>query len=144
MERSPEALAVARENATALDLAGRITFLEGDLFAPLAGELRGALDLLVSNPPYLDPALKESLPLEVSRHEPAAALFAEERGLATLRRIVDGAGAWLKTGARLGLELSPEQAGAVSEMLGKTGFFAAVEVLRDAQQKERFVVAVRK
>lgn len=141
VDLSPAALSVARENAAALGLAERLEFLEGDLFAPLASERRGTFDLVVSNPPYLDAARKAALPPEVREHEPPEALFAEEQGAGVLRRIAGEAGAWLRPGGALGLEVSPELAGAVRGFLEADGAFGELEVRRDAQRLERFVLA---
>lgn len=140
---SKDALAIARENAVNLKLDPRVTLLEGDLFAPLPPELKGSFDLIVSNPPYIDPAAKSTLQPEVRDHEPASALYAEERGLAIIRRIVSGAGEWLKPGGRLGLEIAPEQAGEVKALL-EAAAFSETEIRKDAQSRERMALALRR
>ncbi len=66
---SEAALAVARENARRLGLEGRVAFHHGDLLEPVA-RFAGRIDLVVSNPPYVDPADRESLAPEVRDHEP--------------------------------------------------------------------------
>jgi release factor glutamine methyltransferase len=70
---SPEALELARENAARL--GADVGFLEGDGLAPLADLGGRPFDLVVSNPPYVDPAQRASLAREVRDHEPALALF---------------------------------------------------------------------
>ncbi|MBI3828021.1 MAG: peptide chain release factor N(5)-glutamine methyltransferase [Planctomycetes bacterium] len=137
-----DALGIARENAVNLKLDARVSLLEGDCFAPLPPEQKGSFDLIVSNPPYIDPAQKAALQAEVRDHEPAAALYAEEHGLAVIRKIISGAGEWLKPGGRLGLEIAPEQAGEVKALLGTAGF-AEIEVRKDAQGRERMAMANR-
>ena len=83
---SPEALDLARANAAALGLAASITFAQGDLCAPLAG---GApLDLVLSNPPYVAEADRDSLAPEVGRWEPGLALFSGPQGLDAPRRLL--------------------------------------------------------
>ncbi len=62
-------------------------FSPGDLFEPFEGR---RFDIIVSNPPYVDPALKSSLQREIG-YEPEEALFADERGRSVLRRIIGSA-----------------------------------------------------
>jgi len=84
---SADALAVAAKNVAAHDLAGRITLLQGDLFAPVAGK---RYDLILANPPYVDAPGMAALPPEC-RHEPALALDGGPDGIAVVRRIIDNA-----------------------------------------------------
>ncbi len=74
---SEPALEVARENARRLDLEGRVAFHHGDLLGPVA-DLAGRVDVVVSNPPYVDPAERDALAPEVRDHEPATAIFAAD------------------------------------------------------------------
>ena len=69
---SPEAVALARENAGALGSTS--TVVEGDLLEPLPDALRGHVDAVVSNPPYVSPDVRDSLPPDV-RAEPELAVF---------------------------------------------------------------------
>jgi len=114
---SSAALAVARKNAEALGLAERVRFLAGDGFAPVAAE---RFDAIVSNPPYVPEADAAGLAPEL-RHEPALALFAPGDGTALLRRIAAEAGARLRPGGLLALELAPTQAGDVTQCLAAAG-----------------------
>ncbi|MFI5328637.1 MAG: hypothetical protein ACHQ7H_20555, partial [Candidatus Rokuibacteriota bacterium] len=75
------------------------------------GALSASLDMVVANPPYLRSAVIASLPPEVSRHEPRAALDGGPDGLGVLRRIVAGAPPVLKAGGWLLMEIGEEQAG---------------------------------
>jgi release factor glutamine methyltransferase len=125
------ALAVARANAAALELA-RVELLQGDWMACL-GERR--FHLLVSNPPYIaagDPALGQP---ELMR-EPRLALVAAEEGLAALRRIIAAAPAHLAAGGWLLLEHGATQAAAVAGALVARGF-AQVRSHRDLAGRER-------
>jgi release factor glutamine methyltransferase len=100
---SAAALAVARRNAARHRLAERITFLEGDLFAPLpAGK---AFDFIVSNPPYIPRAEIATLAPEVREHEPRLALDGGEDGFAVFDRLVAAASAHLKAGGHLLIEI---------------------------------------
>src|SRR5581483_5291352 len=85
---SPDALDVARRNAERHEVADRITFLQGDLFAAVpAGS---TFDLVVSNPPYVTPTELAALTPDVREHEPRLALDGGPDGLAFYRRIAAG------------------------------------------------------
>src|SRR5262249_13942853 len=105
---SADALDVARANAAAMGLAGRVTFVCGDWFAALGADDR--FDVIVSNPPYIARAEAPDLPADVRDWEPPAALFAGTGGLAALREIVDQAPRHLFTGGLLALELAETRA----------------------------------
>jgi release factor glutamine methyltransferase len=120
---SAAALAVARKNAEALGLAERVRFALGDGFAAVAGE---RFDAIVSNPPYVARADAGGLAPEL-RHEPALALFADGEGTALIRRIAAEAGAHLRPGGLLALELAPTQAADVTQCLAAAGFGRVTE-----------------
>ena len=90
-EISAQALTVARRNVAESGAASRIRLLEGDLFAPVAGE---RYDLILANPPYVDAAGMAALPRE-HRHEPALALDGGPDGLRLIRPILAQAPAHL-------------------------------------------------
>ncbi len=96
-EISADALAVARRNLRQSRRGARIRLLEGDLFAPVAGE---RYDLILANPPYVDARGMARLPREY-RHEPALALAGGADGLAIIRRILAEAPAHLTPGGGL-------------------------------------------
>ncbi len=117
-DRSPAALAVAAANSSRLGTDDRVRFVAGDLVTALD---LGAFDLVVSNPPYIDPAVRDELSVEVTGFEPPAALFAADAGTATLARLVrdmDRSG----SGAPLILEIGHDQAEAIVEIATSTGF----------------------
>ena len=128
-DASHEALALARENAvrTGLELA-----LEtNDLFAGLPA---GPWELVVSNPPYVDPDARESLAPEVRDWEPAAALFGREATEAVAQR----AAAVLADGGALVLEVGDGQAATVSLLLAELGYVDVV-VTPDLAGRDRVV-----
>ena len=133
---SPAALALARENAAALQADVRI--LAGDLFAPVRGE---RFDLIVCNPPYIPDGLKDALQAEVVR-EPAMALFGGPDGLDFYRRIAKEAPTHLTLRGRLCLEIGDGQADAVSALLKKD--FEDITVLRDLSGLPRVISACKK
>jgi release factor glutamine methyltransferase len=138
-DSSGPALAVARRNADRLGLAGRVTFLEGDLLAPVA-DRAGTIDLVASNPPYVDPADLPGLAPEVRDHEPRQALVAPGHVLSAYERLVPGAARALAPGGWLLLEVGQGQADAVSHVTRAAGLDVA-EVRPDLQGILRIVVA---
>jgi release factor glutamine methyltransferase len=140
-DRSPEALAVARENAERLGLSGRVRFLEGDLFSALPPGER--VDVVVSNPPYVSPVEMEGLAPEVRRWEPALALEAEEGGLAVLRRLVEEGHRVLHPGGLMALEIGAGQARSVVDAVRSVGAWGAPVVLRDLAGRDRVVLVPR-
>lgn len=136
---SPEALAVARANLSGVGRAAtRVTLREGSWFDALDDELRGRLDLVVSNPPYV--GADEELPDEVVRWEPATALVAGPTGGEALAVIVDEALRWLAPGGALVVELAPAQCPAVADRAARGGY-VDVAVGRDLAGRDRLVVA---
>lgn len=140
-DRSADALAVARANLAGIGrAASRVRVVEGTWFAALPAELLGAVDLLVSNPPYV--AVGDELDAAVRDWEPADALFAGADGLDDLRVLVAGAHEWLRPGGALVLEIDPRQAEAVMA-LARSREFGELAVHRDLSDRERAVVARR-
>jgi release factor glutamine methyltransferase len=138
-EASPDAVDVARANTAGLGRpGGRVTIVEGSWFEPLPGELRGALDLVVSNPPYI--AAGEELPAEVADWEPAGALVAGPTGLEAIEQIAAEAPEWLTRPGTLVLEIAPHQADAAVGLAGSAGF-TDVEVRPDLAGRDRVLVA---
>ena len=115
---SPTALTIARPNAKRNHVADRVRFLEGDLLAPVAGEL---FDFVVSNPPYVAENDRASLSVEVRDHEPAIALFAGS-GLEIYRRLIPAAHAVLISGGFLALEIGYGQDSAIAALLADSNF----------------------
>ncbi|MFN0055103.1 MAG: peptide chain release factor N(5)-glutamine methyltransferase [Planctomycetales bacterium] len=136
---SPQALVMARQNASRHGVEDRLQFLEGDLFGPLGNETQ--FDLIASNPPYVSDSDMETLPADVRQHEPHLALRAGPRGLDVIERVVQGAPARLSPGGALLLEISPEQAAAVTELIAGQPPFAPPRILKDSAGRQRVVVA---
>ncbi|BCJ73217.1 methylase [Catellatospora sp. IY07-71] len=102
----PAAVRCARRNVE--PLGGRVH--EGDLYGALPAELRGRVDVLVVNVPYVPTSEIALMPPEARLHEPAVALDGGADGLDVARRVLAGSGDWLAPGAHLLLETSDEQA----------------------------------
>lgn len=112
---SPDALAVASGNAARHGVADRVTFRQGDLFGPVAGE---AFDLVVSNPPYIAQSEFPALDHGVRDFEPRAALDGGPDGLAVYRRLAADVGLFLKPGGTVLVEIGATQAEAVRDLFG--------------------------
>ena len=139
VDASAAALEVARANIAGVGRAGAaVRVAEGDWFAALPEELRGHVDMVVANPPYIadgDVEIEES----VVRWEPASALFSGADGLDAIRRIVADAPAWLRGGGWLVLEMGYRQGDAVTALFDSS--WSSVAVKRDLAGRDRFVVA---
>ncbi len=134
-DASTEALQVARANLAGIGRAGtRVTILEGSWFEALAEQLRGQVDLIVSNPPYV--ATREDLSAEVRDWEPTAALMAGDAGRSNLEVLLAGANAWLRPGGAVVLEMSPEQTDWGVQRAADAGF-VEVEVMADMAGRKR-------
>jgi release factor glutamine methyltransferase len=138
---SREALAVARENASDLEVEAGISFCEGDVFDGLAAGAR--FHGVVSNPPYIPSGDLDDLQAEVARHEPRLALDGGADGLDIIRRLVAQAPDFIEPGGFLALEVGIEQAQVVSSLISETGAYGDVEILRDLGDVERVVLAPR-
>lgn len=137
---SADALAVAAENAASLGVAERVTFCEGDLLAPLAGQQFAAI---VSNPPYIPTADIAGLAPEVRTAEPMGALDGGADGLVFYRRLVADAPALLASDGFLAMEVGIHEAAPVAALAQASGAFARTEVLKDLAGIERVVVCWR-
>jgi release factor glutamine methyltransferase len=140
IDLSPDALALARQNAALNEMVGRIRFLEGDLLAPVAGE---RFELIVSNPPYVPEADRETLSAEVRDREPSLALFAGPDGLDVHRRLIPETYAALVPGGFLLLEIGYGQSAPIMELLTAAGF-ESIEFVPDLQGIPRVVCAQRR
>ena len=139
-DASSEALQVARANLTGIGrAASRVSLHEGSWFEALPSSVRGSLDVLISNPPYVTDA--EALPPVVDRWEPRSALRAGTDGLDDLVVIVDGADDWVVAGGAVVLEMAPTQTTVIAERFTALGWTARVHI--DLQGRARAVVARR-
>jgi release factor glutamine methyltransferase len=135
---SEDALHVARANAAGVGRnAVGARFADGSWYQALPEDLRGSLDVIVSNPPYIatgDPLVGDS----VLKWEPHNALFAGTDGLNDLRVVVADASDWLVPGGLLAVEMGFTQAAVVSQLFESSGF-KNVSVHKDLAGLDRFV-----
>lgn len=110
-----DAISLAKENLAGHD----VEVLSGDLFAALPIGLRGSIDILVANPPYVSEAA--DLPDEVHNHEPHQALYAGVDGDEVLARLAAGVPAWLKPGGWLFVEIGESQSERARKLFAALG-----------------------
>ncbi len=136
---SKEALRVAVENARGLGLAPRVRFVAGDVLEPIRSEER--FDVLVSNPPYIDPSEFDSLDLSVREFEPRSAIESPKGGIWFHRQIAQQGGRLLRPGGILAFEAGNRQAGMVAQFIKKTGFYERPQIFSDLFGYQRVVLA---
>lgn len=130
------AVAAARRN-----VGDRALVLHGDLYDPLPVTLRGRVDVLVANAPYVPSDAVGSMPPEARDHEPRVALDGGADGLDVARRVVAGAPDWLAAGGHLLVETSRGQAPALLAAFTAAGLDA--EVVRDEDRDATAVIGRR-
>lgn len=139
---SDKALEVAKQNAELLGIEN-VVFAQSDLFEALEknevniGKDR-FFDIIVSNPPYIESAVIETLMPEVKDHEPMLALDGKEDGLFFYRKIVDKAPEYIRKGGKLLFEIGYNQGEAVSQLMRDKGF-KEVEIIKDFAGLDRVV-----
>jgi release factor glutamine methyltransferase len=133
VDRSLQALRIARQNAERHGVAERVHLLQGGLLAAV----RGPLKLIVANLPYIPTARIETLMPEVARHEPRSALDGGPDGLALNRRLLAQVPALLAPGGLLLLEMDEEQGGALRAAAQAALPTADVTVVKDLAGHDR-------
>jgi release factor glutamine methyltransferase len=118
----PAAVRCARRN-----LGDRATVVGGDLVAEVPPRLRGRVDVLVANAPYVPTAALATMPPEARLHESVLALDGGDDGLDLHRRIATVAGEWLSPTGSLLVETSERQAGATARLFTAAGLAATIE-----------------
>ena len=139
VDRSEEALALARENAVATGLGERVSFVMSDWFTAVPMQ---TFEIIVSNPPYLTAEETVKTSPEVQGFEPVAALTAAEDGLADLAGIIREAPRFLAASGLLALETGIAQHARLSALATEAGF-ARTESVQDLTGRDRFIFAYR-
>ncbi|GAA1817587.1 putative protein N(5)-glutamine methyltransferase [Luedemannella flava] len=104
---------------------------EGDLFGALPATLRGRVDVLVANVPYVPSDEVALMPPEARDHEPRVALDGGDDGLDVLRRVADDVSLWLAPGGHLFVESSERQAATAVGIMARAGLRAATATSED-------------
>jgi release factor glutamine methyltransferase len=137
---NPRAVALTLRNGRALGAGARVHAELGARFDPLPGHLRGQVDLLVSNPPYIRSEELAGLPVEVRDHDPHAALDGGPDGLQFYRAIASAMGDWLRPGGHVAVEIGADQGAAVGGILAASGGLD-VQISQDYAGHDRVVTA---
>ncbi len=142
LEKSPEALAVATENARRILAGAEFTFVLGDILEAVPDALFPPLDVIVSNPPYIPLHEQNQVPEHVLAHEPALALFVDDADpLVFYRAIICFAIQKLKPGGCLFFECNEFNAQEVAALMEFYGF-TGIELRNDLNGAERMVSGV--
>ncbi len=142
VDSSRQALAYANENAAGLEGGGRVRFLKGSLYDPVAAS-GGFFEMITANPPYVAPGEYQELSPEVRDWEPKEALWADDEGLEVTRNIIFGAGAYLRSGGWLLIELGAGQAQKAMALARRAGVFEDISTARDLADIERVLICQR-
>lgn len=100
----------------------------GDLFAPLPTEIRGAVDVIVANTPYVPTDTVPLMPAEARDHEPLHTLDGGPDGLTLLRRIAGDAPGWLRTGGSVLIEINHSQYAAARQIFERAGLICSARI----------------
>ncbi|MCP4571590.1 MAG: peptide chain release factor N(5)-glutamine methyltransferase [bacterium] len=137
---NPQAVALTKRNARTHGVDGRLTVLAGNRFTPLPEHLRGAVDLMVSNPPYVRTDDIEGLDREVAEHDPHTALDGGKDGLDYYRALAAGLGTWVRPGGWIAVEIGDDQAAEVQAIFAAAGTEES-RVVKDYADRDRVVIA---
>ncbi len=135
VDKSDAALAVAKHNATALHMAARTQLKSGDWLHGLTD----TFDIIITNPPYISKADKDSLANDVIKYDPHAALFANNGGMSAYETILENVRSFLAKGGLLVVEAGSGQAEAIIR-LGKRGGMHPVATYKDSGAVVRAVL----
>ncbi len=149
VDLSEKALEVAQRNAQALEVADRVRFVHADAgnvdlvmasFKDFMGQ--GSVEVLLSNPPYIaesDPLVEEN----VKKYEPSSALFAEDEGLALLKKWSKGFRPYLSSEAVMLMEMGMSQGPAMKNHFESLEIFKSVRVVKDLSGHDRVIYGVK-
>ena len=135
---SPDAIAIAWQNAEVHGVFERSQLIVGDLDSDVAADLR--FDIITANPPYIDPVDIGTLDIEVRDWEPELALYAPDAGYALYPRIAALALTRLRPGGLLAVECGHTQAGTIADMFSAAGL-ANIKIHDDLAGIPRVVTA---
>lgn len=135
---SEEALTLARKNAQRNQ--AQVTFFQSNMFEQLSNTSK--VDVIVSNPPYIESKVVDELDDEVKKYEPRLALDGMEDGLHFYRILAREGKRFLNEGGRLYVEIGFDQAEAVKEIFGAQGFLD-IQVYKDLAGLDRVVAMHR-
>ncbi|MGE5474574.1 MAG: peptide chain release factor N(5)-glutamine methyltransferase [Ignavibacteriales bacterium] len=135
---SKDALDTAKKNAEKHGITDRIRFIESNLFS---GIEKKEFDVIVSNPPYIETKIISSLQTEVKDYEPMQALDGGSDGLDCIKRIIEDAHLYLKSGGLLAFEVGHDQAERTASIIAENGRYQNIRIIKDYSGIDRVVTA---
>ena len=138
---SEDAIRTAMSNAELNEVNRKCVFLQGDMFDALPADRQ--YDMIISNPPYIETDVIDTLSIEVREHEPKMALDGGSDGLDFYRIIAEDASSHLRSGGVLVLEIGAEQAGSVKRLLMKNKAWDNIRKIQDLAGLDRAIIAER-
>jgi release factor glutamine methyltransferase len=133
---SENALSLAKINAEKFNVQNKIHFLTSDWFE----NVKGAYDLIISNPPYIGLIERDEISAEVIKYDPEIALFAGLDGLDAYKRIIPNLAKFLNPDGIVVLETGASQSNQVKIMINAVGFIDT-KIVKDLSGKDRLVAA---
>jgi release factor glutamine methyltransferase len=141
---SADALRTAKANARRHGVDSSITWLEGDLLAPLDGMgCERSVHVIMANPPYIRESEWSGLQPEVARYEPRMALIAGAKGIEVHQRLLVEAAPYLAPGGLLVMEMGQGQCAALIEVSKTMCFYERAEILADEAGIDRIMIIER-
>lgn len=137
---NPKAIDLASHNAHLLGVDTRVEFHSGSRFESFPAHLKGQVDLVISNPPYVRHDDIAALDVEVVGHDPHTALDGGADGLVFYRAIASEMGAWLRPGGYVAVEIGDDQAEEVQSIFAASGG-QNIRTIQDYAQRDRVVIA---
>lgn len=128
-------------NSKKNNVDSRVKVIKSDILKGLPQMLKGRLDVIVSNPPYIKDSVIPGLMREVRDYEPYSALSGGDDGLYFYREIIKGAPEFLKDNGIIAFEIGHDQAEQVENLL-KEGGFHNVECIKDLAGMDRVVIGI--
>lgn len=117
-----KSLAIAKENASNLEVGDRIEFAQSNWYKKIPGD---RYDFIISNPPYIDKVEQAVMALETKLYEPSLALYADNAGMVNYDIILRGAKSYLKCGGKIVLEIGYKQYNKIKDLCRLHGFHIA-------------------
>lgn len=137
LDISPDAIAVAKQNAERMQVQDRIEFRESNLFSALRSDEK--FDLILSNPPYIAEHEYATLPPEVLA-DPKISLTSGEEGMDAIKEIVALAPNYLAPGGRIMFEIGYDQADKVAALTNNDDRYSSISILKDLANLDRVVI----
>ncbi|MHC9544228.1 MAG: peptide chain release factor N(5)-glutamine methyltransferase [Vulcanimicrobiota bacterium] len=139
---SPQAAEIAEGNIKSHGVGHLATLRVGDVYDVLSAREYDSFDAIISNPPYISVDEIDELPLSVKNFEPSPALWTDEGGTLISRKIIEGAGKYLRQEGFISIEINPRALDRIIELFYASGY-PATEVYRDLAGYPRVVTGER-